>query len=705
MHARSCLVIAPVLSGILSAQPVIEPWDGEAGTHCVRSVAAAALSGWYAAADIDSNITIFDVRGATVASLGKPSIRASVPDLDWTQLGAHVCGLAWSDSGRSLFIGVCDDSSDTDAILRYDTDLGTISPHVRFELTNTGPTTARTPLAFFRGRLYAGTAQGRVLAFEAGRNTTQVSGPLWTAEAAPGHVLTGLAVDREQGTLLVSSTAGLHTGQILDGSIEFTTIDSSGPIIDVAYSDHYGGEDDAGVYLLREQAGARAIEHAAQPQSGRFRTTVYTDVDDAWFGLASTACGRLLGATAQGARSIRDAGDGRLAFEAWLDDEFSQVLGYVKALVQADGWVLDGSPPVGEPITPPASPDAALWAILMLLAADDLKGDPEARALVRSVMERYAGLSEDGIAPDASADSFFEHWIDPSTGRVYQDWPQEYAVYSTMKLVAGADRARRAYPDDATIQDAAARIVCGIERWSDYFDAERAVFLIADPSGGPLDPGPRNEPFVEGILFAEQAEVFGGTAGVLIYRDWINHDLWPEAEFVQGLPVSGAVEGVFQPAFITLYPLLLTEKFRSDPRWMAHARNKLASFGAWTDDHAPRYYTAFSAGSNPLGGYNADSLSWHPGDVAHFPALMGFAALGRTDPAVAAYNAYRRGARVDLASGSSMLVRRSHEFPEWHSGIGLPDAVYGALGLAELIEPGVIDRLFATGYDPDLCAP
>jgi len=83
--------------------------------------------------------------------------------------------------------------------------------------------------------------------------------------------------------------------------------------------------------------------------------------------------------------------------------------------------------------------------------------------------------------------------------------------------------------------------------------------------------------------------------------------------------------------------------------------------------------------------------------------VMGFSALGRTDMAVAAYHAYRRGFRTDLAVGASMLVRRSNDDVDWESGVGLPDAAYGALGLAELIEPGVLDRVLRTGYAEAFC--
>lgn len=127
----------------------------------------------------------------------------------------------------------------------------------------------------------------------------------------------------------------------------------------------------------------------------------------------------------------------------------------------------------------------------------------------------------------------------------------------------------------------------------------------------------------------------------------------------------------------------------------------LASNGAWTDDNAPRYMTVFSAGTTKpeWGGYHADSLSDHPGDVTTFPSLMGFASLGRTAPGVSAYHAYRHGARQSFATGASMLFRRSEVDPAYTPpDAGLPDVAVGALGLAELIRPGTAAAVFAVPY-------
>ena len=95
-------------------------------------------------------------------------------------------------------------------------------------------------------------------------------------------------------------------------------------------------------------------------------------------------------------------------------------------------------------------------------------------------------------------------------------------------------------------------------------------------------------------------------------------------------------------------------------------------------------------------GYNADSLSGHPGDISTFPALLGLCSSGGNALSVAAYHAYRLGARERFAGGAEMLYRRSNEDPSYlPDSAGLPDVAMGGLGLAELARPGVLDRILA----------
>src|SRR4030095_3197242 len=115
--------------------------------------------------------------------------------------------LAWSDSGRLLFILVHDaavpgDGQPSDGILRYDTGTDTLSLFSRVELFDRDDTWPHLAAAHFKGRLYVGTdglgSAGSVKVYQAGANTA--SGVLLGSYALPGgSAVHGLAVDRASG--------------------------------------------------------------------------------------------------------------------------------------------------------------------------------------------------------------------------------------------------------------------------------------------------------------------------------------------------------------------------------------------------------------------------------------------------------------------------------------------------------------------------
>jgi len=180
---------------------------------------------------------------------------------------------------------------------------------------------------------------------------------------------------------------------------------------------------------------------------------------------------------------------------------------------------------------------------------------------------------------------------------------------------------------------------------------------------------------------------------------------------VTGRPAVSNGGGSFLPAFITAYPAVLVPSFRADLLWRQHTDNVVLSHAAWTDDNSPRWYTVFAAGVSPSG-YTADSITNSTDRVTSFPALHALAGTPRfcgtlavpawvltTAEASAGYNAYRRGQRQTFKTGASFLNRRSSVQPAFNPGdAGLPDVVMGALGLAELLMPGVLAQSTATEY-------
>src|SRR6185295_17363596 len=107
--------------------------------------------------------------------------------------------LAFSDSGRLLFIGVHDDTTApdggaSDGILRYDTQTGDLALFARLEIFDQGSLWPHNALAHYKGLLYAG-VQGAVRVYRAGMNDR--AGVLLSTNLSPaGAMVHGLAVDR-----------------------------------------------------------------------------------------------------------------------------------------------------------------------------------------------------------------------------------------------------------------------------------------------------------------------------------------------------------------------------------------------------------------------------------------------------------------------------------------------------------------------------
>jgi len=712
-------IVLCLCAGGVGAAPVVTAWPTEASLVGSSAVGASALAGRYAVADrVSDTVEIRDIRGDLLRTITRAEIAALMPWADLTSAPDGPGAVAWSDSGRLLFIAVHDaavpgDGQPGDAVLRYDANADTLSLHRRIDM-GAGDETAAVSAAHFRGRLYVAHPLG-ITTLNAGRNTT--NGSVLANTTLPGGAAArSLAVDRDGANLFVCSDQSVFRAPIGSLSLPMTEV---GPIAGaraVAFSPQFGGAGHDGLMVLAADGlGSRLWR--LSPDSARgsapFAPTSYASLADSWTGLGATADGAmLLGAEALSPARVSDNADSRLGFEDWLLDEFRQVVHFCKGLVSPDGephgWVIDADVQLGWSRFHPATPDGACWAVLALLASDAIDNDPEAQALVGDILERYAGLAPGGIGASASGSGIYRHWIDPFTGQTKPGWNAEFALYSTMKLVAAAERAMAYYPNDPRIQAAGSEIVCRVTGWDAFIQAGTDAVHLVSTSGGAPAAEPRNFPYTEGILWVEQAAVFGGPLSDGAFDRWIDRSLWPVANFINGQPITGASAGSYLPAFITAYSFLLQHEFRADADWLAHASNLFASNGAWTDDNAPKYFTVFSAGTtkSEWGGYRADDLGSHPGDVTGFPSLMAFSAAGDTSPAVAAYHAYRRGARQTFLTGASILYRRSNVDQAYSpNSAGLPDVAHGALGLAELIQPGFVDAVLAREYSPYACPP
>lgn len=700
------------------AGPVEQAWPVN-GPDDTCAVAAAALGGWYAAADsYEDNVEIRDITQSLVRTISRAEILALLP---WMSLDGSTDGpdaLAFSDSGRLLFIGVHDastpgDGLPSDAVLRYDTQTGALTVFARLDISGVDYPWPHNALVHYKGRLYAGVS-GQIRVYRAQMN--DLSGvQLSTVAGTPSVMVTGLTIDRTQDTMYAAWGDQIYRAPV--STLSFTPVGGVANLRAIAYSDHFGGPANAGLYALEATTGPAFhrvwfIPPAQARGQQAFAPTAYASASVDWHDLCVTPDGALLAGADEDAVRITDSSDTRLGFGAWTADEFAQVVEFGRSLIspdgEPDGWVIDADVQLGGTRFHPATPDGAAWTVLLLLMSDRINGDPQAEGDVGRILRRYAGQAPDGIAPSRSADGIFRHWIDPYTGGVKGSWDPEYATMSTMKIVLAASRAAAYYPNDLTIRAATRAIVCGVSDWNAYFPTPSTMYLKGAAGGGP-DGSSLSGGYHEGIIFVEQGGVFGTSTGP--YGYWIDRSHWPTATFVSGRPIAGTSGTSFLAAFVSLYPQLLMSDYRASVGWQTQIVNLRLSNMAWTDDASPKFSTVFSAGTtrSDWGGYHADSLNSHPGDVTTFTSLMAFcAATGGntvpTAPAVGAYNAYRRGARQTFAGGASILYRRSNVDQTYTpNSAGLPDVALGALGLAELLEPGSVAAVLTGTYPSCTC--
>lgn len=703
------------------AAPVVQTYPAAGPDDCV-AVSAPTFSGRRAIADsFEDSVEIRDVDGGLVRTITRSEIEALAPWMDLNGNQDGPCALGWTDSGRQLYIAVFDaatpgDGQGSDVILRYDVFDDVLIRFARLELSSNENTWPRLGVAHLGGRLYIGNDAGTVAAYNALSNST--SGSIRWSGVLPGAGgVRGVAVDRLNRWLYLANDTGIFRHDLSVNALSVTSVGAMSGIRGLTHSTHFGSPGLEGLFALRDDGASGSIvtripDVQAMGQAA-FAPIDYVSTSDLWHDIAATADGKLLCSADEDAALISDDGDTRLAFDGWIADEFAQVVDFGTGLISPDGepwgWVIDADVIPAWSRFHPATPDGAAWVVFLLLMQDHLYNDPSAQPTVRDILMRYADLMPDGIGASRSADGFFRHWIDPNTGGTKPGWSSELATYSTMKIVAAADRAAAFYPDDSDIQEAARAIICGVSNWDGYISASdpRPLALLSFAAGG-ANFSATNSPFTEGVIYVEQAATYGGAGSVTALAKWTNRAVLPSALWVPGRPVTSAGSGWFLPVFITIYSELLQPAFRASASWNDHTENLLVSHCSWTDDNAPEFFTVFSAGTtkSEWGGYNADSLSNHPGNITTFPSLMGFCARGDRDPAVAAYHAYRNGARQTFKSGASILYRRSAIDPAYDpNSAGLPDVALGALALAELIEPGALDAVLAIPYDADICAP
>jgi len=626
-------------------------------------VAAAQYAGLYALAN-ETSIQINRIDQSPVDSVSIDTIN----------------GMAFTASGRQLFV------STPTAVKAYNTGTG----ELRDFATGLSLGTNKLGIAHFKGELFVGTPSGEIRRYRA--QLADATGT-YLDSVNLGEPVRGIVADIQDKMLYVA--APNHLYRLDPDSSALTQIASISGIEAIGFGRTYGAAGQGGLIILQDTGTERLLHlvpTADLHAGGSVTPMAYYRTTRIMPDIAATADGRLLAAGIT-PKMLSDSDDTRMDFMEWVADEFTQNVLMAKSLCWQDGgltgMVQNSATRLGKNRKTVASPDAAFWVVNQLLMSDEVNGDPEAQAMVRKILKRHATL-------EVNTDGQWYHWYDSNTGQLtWGDPDYTTSIFSTMKGVHMAIRAKAYYPNDPEIVAAANTIVHRLRNQRDYI---RDFGNQASPAndGGPLIGADTFSPYIETHLFSElmaASEPMCENAYLDYWRYRGNHtyDYTLPGEPIVRKNASG---------FWRMYDQATIQFCRDDAEWSQEFKNFYALFAGWTDDNAPEHLTAFSAGSNP-DGYNADKFTNHPWTVNSFGTIIGFGLQGNTIPVVGAYFAYRDGRRQSMAgaanyAGASLLTRISYDDPGWRmDAISPTDHQYAGYALGEILAPGSIENTIA----------
>ena len=689
----------------------ISPWSFNGGSG--QSVATAKLAGSYAVADpAGLNIEIRDIHQALKHRIEASDIVDLLPDMNLNHDTA-LCGMTFTPSGRFLYLAVCDSEGGQkdDAILAYNTNTETLTVFHRLSLQENGAgNVARVGMNYFSSTLFVG-GDSAVYRIEADRNAAyevENNGrQLDVDKVSVTGSVQDIALDMEAGNLFLQTPNSIY--KLAHNSRSAQRVYQQENLTGVAFSRVFGNEEAAGLYISVEHDGKTGLLFSPIDKvrsSGQLSPVQYLLSDTPWHDFSLTADGQLLFVD-DSAFMLRDEKDERMSFDEWTRDELAQYVKAIKGLT-ASGMSGNSASPEGflhrklEHTNPNTTPiaDNVGWALYLLMVADQVEYDPEIEHYIELLIKRHAGLHEDGKGGEKSIDGHFVRNYN-SDGTINTNNPQ-YQVYISMKFLPAAIKAAEMYPDNQNIVSYAKYLQQMFQRSGDVVRAEQRITWDSDDFGPVrLNRLMSNETWLYGDIAAAQDPIATRNYGKFTYE---RENFLYDYELLDQPVIKSS-----HSAFIIMGgPLILDHHFHGKS-WAEQNNNYYALTQSETDELGFTYFAGFSAGHSPNsnGNYYNDGPTDHPDDFIHFPAVSGFGQLGKTDAVVGAYMAYRDGRRQTMISAGDedahLLMRWSANMPDYDKmSVGIADFWYGAIGLAETIQPGVVQPFRNTFYRPEV---
>ncbi len=695
-------------------------------------VSAAQVSGSYAVAQLSTgSIEIRDIREKLLHKLSKKHFLQAIGTSSENDKHS-LCAMTLTPSARMLFIAVCaqnksiasSSKTQKDTILAFNLNTKALRVFSKLDISNAQSKNRLLPMTYFKGQLFIGTDNG-LFRLSAGRNAVISASAddiennaIKVYQPAKNSKITGLAVNMVEKRLYLASNTGVFQSSLAKRKLQFKQLSNTENIISLTYGRNFGSEKHHGLLALVKQADStqlllldkKSISDAKNAKPLTFKALTELAINTA--DISATAEGRLL-ISGQQTLMLSDSSDPVLNFEQWLVDELNQYVAAIKSLIGSkkfqgtnsiipEGFlarklVQQGAKQNLDPIA-----DNVGWALFLLMAADQVTPDADIEPLIELLIQRHAGLHPDGLGGVKTVDGHFVRNYEPE-GIPHKKNPQAQ-VYISMKFLPAVYKAVDLYPNNQNFKAYKEYLRQLQKRASDTISAQQRITWTNDDHGPILSNNRMtNETWLYGDIGAAQDPLATQDYGHYVYqRENMSYDNW-----LLGEPVIKASHSVF----IIMGGTMILKHHFSDPAWREQNHNYYAITKAATDDLGAPYFAGFSAGNNPFSkksGYYNDGPSDHPGDIIHFPAVLGLGQLGWTSPVVGAYQAYRDGRRQNMLNGAtgeniSMLTRWSAHKPSYTmNSLGIADFWYGAMGLVETITPGTIARLRNEFYRPKL---
>lgn len=337
----------------------------------------------------------------------------------------------------------------------------------------------------------------------------------------------------------------------------------------------------------------------------------------------------------------------------------------------------------------PATPDAAGFDLIALSALDYFGKLPDAELRVTNILSAYAGQTA-GVVPDRSADGYFTHFMNSSTGaKAGGGWDASYSPIGTALLVAGAQFARNHFSNNATIASLTQQLTSSVN-----FNAAIApslngsIYLDMTKAGG--GGGGTVHPFNEYMLVESLALREANNQRALAVKHlWLDSDYLPKKNYGPYSTLTDSVS-TYASGFWVQQMHFFNSDFRNSSELEAYfitqqQADKLYSSSSLSQ--AFRY--GLTAGVIP-DGYHADRIGAHPYNVFSPEAV---AAWGDMNTLLSFYAQQIPTSDARYRYG---MVRVSAQQPSWiPTDAGLVDHMFLLFGLVESIYPDFFsERMF-----------